>query len=250
MLPYIHLFGKVIPMYGLCMATGLLLSSGLALWRARAEGGDVNSLLAIIACIVGCGIGGAKLLYLLVSCDPREVLRELARGDFTALANSGFVFYGGLIGGLLGALLGGRITGVSLRQYCAAVVPCVPLGHAFGRLGCFFAGCCYGRATDGPLGVHFPAAGIDEAVIPTQLIEAGLNLCLFLLLLRWADQSDRRATILPRYLMSYAIIRFLLEFLRGDEIRGFFAFLSVSQWISVALFLGCILWMSRNRRSA
>lgn len=229
-------------MYGICMTIGLLLSSSLALFRAKVANTDVNSLIVIIACIVGCGLVGAKILFLLVSYNVRDLLSSLKHGDGAVFSNSGFVFYGGLIGGLLGAALSSNIAKAKLSTYYTAVVPCIPLGHAFGRIGCFFAGCCYGRATDGPLGICFHAAGIHEKVIPVQLIEAFLNLVLFSFLLFWIHKErDHFVPVLPLYLMSYSIIRFALEFLRGDEIRGFFLFFTTSQWISLFLFFICFM---------
>ena len=162
----------------------------------------------------------------------------------------GFVFYGGLFGGLLGAFLYTRRYGISFAKFCNTAIVSVPLIHAFGRLGCFCAGCCYGVPADPPLGLYFnnsPVAPHGVALFPVQLLEAGLNLLLFFVL-ALVFRKRRRLSPVPVYLTSYAVIRFVLEYFRYDAVRGIFFGLSTSQWISVALALGTGFFLFVRRR--
>ena len=157
-------------------------------------------------------------------------LRELIRG--------GFVFYGGLAGGIAGVLFSRKIHRLPVSDLLSVSVPLLPLGHAFGRIGCALAGCCYGIAYSGLGSVtytHSVTAPNGVALFPVQISEA---LCLFLLaalLLRLFFRRKPVGILVIVYLACYSAMRFLLEFLRGDAARGFWCGLSVSQWISCAI---------------
>lgn len=247
MLPYLHIFGQSIPMYGLCMAIGILLSAWFACLRLRKEHTDVNALLIICACALGFGLFGAKLLYLVICVGLSRSIEAFINGDFRALLEGGQVFYGGLIFGLLGAFFGAKLANVDIQPYCTAITPCIPLAHSFGRIGCFFAGCCYGFAYDGILCTSFPAAGIYQNVFPVQLMEACCNFILFAALTKYTRKPRPKYRVMYVYLISYAFIRFLLEFARGDLVRGSAGGLSTSQWISIVLFFlsGILLLLQR-----
>lgn len=241
MLPYLNLFGVQIPMYGLCMATAMLLSVLLSCLRSRRRGADVDRLLTIALAAIVCGILGAKILFFIVTYSWEEFIEGLHANGITFLLDGGLVFYGGLLGGIIGAFLGAAFTRARLSDYSDSVVPTLPLAHAIGRLGCFCSGCCYGRVTDSWIGVCFPQSvtGLppEVRVIPTQLIESGLNLLLFIALMIFTRKKRRGFTTLFVYLIAYGVERFLLEYLRGDEIRGIFGLFSTSQWISLGLIL-------------
>ena len=249
MLPYVNIGNRAIPLYGVCMAVGILISCYIAYIRCKKMGGDGNSLLIIGACGVGLGLFGAKLLYILVSYGFGNAMRELISGDMTALVTGGQVFYGGLICGVLGALLGFRLAKADPALYCDIIVPCIPLGHAFGRLGCFLGGCCYGMRYDGIFSMTFPAVGVYEPVFPVQLLEMILNLGIFAYLLYFSGKAHRKYHVLYRYLGIYGITRFMLEFLRGDLVRGISAGLSTSQWISLGLLATSIALSCMNRKT-
>jgi shikimate kinase/prolipoprotein diacylglyceryltransferase len=219
---------------------------------------------------------GGHILYGLVHfrlfplfLRARDIAGILSRAE---ILFGGQVFYGGLFGGIAAGFVYGRR---KFRGLMPAVrdmaTPVIPLFHFFGRIGCFSAGCCYG--IEHRPGVTFSRAIIPEANfvsrLPVQLIEAGFNLFLFLLLSRISgvvffpkfqrpastgrikSQSAVSRNLQPRgkllflYLILYPVGRFVLEFFRGDEYRGFWGPLSTSQWISVfvitAAFLGLIL---------
>jgi phosphatidylglycerol---prolipoprotein diacylglyceryl transferase len=185
MLPFINIFGLNIPMYGLMLAVGLIGGSCIAYMRARRVGLIGENLIIILACALGCAILGGGLLYVLVTYTPSEIIELIKAGKWNALA--GIVFYGALIGGTLGALLGSAIAGDDIRNYLDVVVPVIPLGHAFGRIGCFCAGCCYGRPTDSAIGVVYTqaigGAPLGVRLLPVQLFEASADVILFIILM-------------------------------------------------------------------
>lgn len=228
MYPYIRILGRSIPTYGLCIMMGVGLCYLLANRRAVRQGLSSDSLLAIGAVTIGFAFSGAKLLYLAVTFSPAELWTYIRANKWNELMNGGLVFYGGLIGGLFGAWVGSKIVKTPLLHYEPCVAPFLPLGYGFGRIGCWFAGCCYGFPFHGG---HFPTQLLDAAV--------SFGVCAVLALY---SKTARPGKTLLLYLRIYAIQRFLIEFLRGDTVRGAFLFLSTSQWISVALLLFCVLF--------
>lgn len=239
MFPYLHIFGIEIPMYGLLMATALLTAVGLSYIRTRRRGLDGERLLTIALSAIVFGIVGAKVLFMVVTYTWDELTAAVKANGIIWLIQGGLVFYGGLIGGVIGAFIGAAIAKTKIVRYSDPIVPTLPLAHAIGRMGCFCAGCCYGKVTDSWIGMSFPSAvtGLAEnvKVIPTQLIEAGANLLVFLFLLWFTRKKRVGFTTLFVYLIIYGVERFLLEYLRGDEIRGIFGAFSTSQWISIGI---------------
>jgi phosphatidylglycerol:prolipoprotein diacylglycerol transferase len=128
----------------------------------------------------------------------------------------------------------------------------IPLAHAFGRIGCFSYGCCYGRPTNSWIGILFPPdspAGIlGTKVIPTQLVEASFLFVLFFILKFLNTHKKFNGQIISVYLISYGIFRFVIEFFRADP-RGNVFFLSISQFISIILIgLGIFLWLRHAKK--
>lgn len=258
MIPFINIGGRIFPTYGIFMALGLIAGGALAWRRAKKFNRSTDALLVICACAFGFAIVGAKLLYVLVSYDPSEVWSNIKSGDLSFITDGGFVFYGGLIAGIGGAFLGARLAKARIRDYIRIIVPALPLGHAFGRVGCFLAGCCYGVAYDGLFSVSYPnsIAGLspDISVFPVQLLEAALNLLVCGVLLAFDKKRKSAPEVLALYLILYSAERFFLEFLRGDLSRGILLGLSTSQWISAALFVlgfaALFIGRSKKKRAA
>lgn len=244
MLPELNLFGLSIPTYGVLMATAILVSVGISFFRTKRRGLDADRLLTIALVAIVFGILGAKALYFIVTYSWEEFIAGLRANGISFIMGGGLVFYGGLIGGAIGALVGALFLKTRLYYYSDPIVPTLPLAHAIGRMGCFCAGCCYGRPTDSWIGMAFPEAireyGEGVKVIPTQLIEAGANLLVFAFLMWFARKRRRGYTTLLVYLVIYGVERFLLEYLRGDSIRGIFGAFSTSQWISIGLIVFAI----------
>ena len=161
----------------------------------------------------------------------------------------GITFIGGLIGGAAFFLLVYFVLRKKLNINLLEILPVIPcsitIGHAFGRVGCFFAGCCYGKESDFIFAVKFP--GMTHAVHPTQLYEA---LFLFLLfgILSYLLLAKKYRYTMSLYLIAYGVFRFLLEFLRGDDRGTFIGILSPSQFWSAVMVLIGIGWYFLQRR--
>lgn len=243
MLPTIELFGVEIAMYGVMIVFGTAAGILTAVLRSGKTGQPKEDLLyASLYGTIGVIIG-AKVLYIitilpliienfdLLIHDPDEAMALLA---------GGFVFYGGLIGGISAVGIYCRQYGLRFFPLAEALVPSIPLIHAFGRVGCFFAGCCHGIEFPPPIGMYFsksPVAPHDVALFPVQLLESALNLAIFAVLLILGKKRRRQGVVLGAYLLMYAPLRFILEYLRADAWRGIFLGLSTSQWISIALLI-------------
>ena len=159
--------------------------------------------------------------------------------------DGGITFIGGLIGGagfflIVYFIFRKRLNGRLLEVL--SIIPCsITVAHAFGRIGCFFAGCCYGKVTHSFLGVKFP--DLPEPVHPTQLYEAAFLFILFgvmsYLLLKKKFQQN-----MSLYLIAYGIFRFCIEFLRDDDRGALLGGISPSQFWSIGMvILGIVLWI-------
>ena len=135
-----------------------------------------------------------------------------------------------------------RKTRLPVLSHMDLYVPIFPLFHTFGRIGCFFAGCCYGIECEVGY-AHKHSNGVIINRFPVQLLEAGLNFLLFLFIFMCFIRGIRKGRLLQIYLLVYPVIRFCDEFLRGDAIRGKILFFSTSQWISIILFAFAIIWI-------
>ncbi len=258
--PYLEFFGRSIPTYGVMALLGCLLAFGLILWICPRYGADRNDEIYLIAFVMIFAVLGAKLLYQLGHLSELWTYSAVIFASPEAFLNylgSGFVFYGGLIGGALGVVVYSRFFRQNAVPLAESFVPGIPLFHCFGRIGCFMAGCCYGIAVDGPLSVTFTeslSAPNHVPLLPIQLMEAGANLVIFAVLMVF----DRRSSKRPHrplqnfglYLILYSVLRFVVEFFRGDLIRGLFLNLSTSQWISLILLpLGIYLFTVRPEKN-
>jgi phosphatidylglycerol:prolipoprotein diacylglycerol transferase len=239
--------------YGVLLAAAYLLGLKLAMSRAKARGLDSARVLDLGIYIIVSALVGAKLLLLLTDVgtyveNPREVL---------TLVRAGGVFYGGLIAAVGVALWYiGRI-GLPLWTTCDVFAPGIALGHVVGRLGCYFAGCCYGKPTDVPWAITFtdPFAAsnvgtpLNVPLHPTQLYEAGAEGLILALLL--ATESKGRpfpGRTFWLYMLLYAVSRFVIEVFRGDD-RGMVLMFSTSQFISIILAplaVGMLVYLSRR----
>lgn len=243
----IQIGNLTIPYYGLLIVLGVLTGGIAGYIQARVCGLDVNDFMTLTGCV---GIGamvGAKILYIIVSLPQIDFSRITEPEYFTSIMNGGFIFYGGLLGGLVGALVCSRIFKFDVIVYMKIEIPVIPLAHAFGRIGCLAAGCCYGIPYDGPGAVVYNNSRIAPSgvsLFPVQGVEAFLELCLALILFLYINTQDKKhLKSVEIYLISYAVIRFILEFLRYDDSeRGIIEGVSVSQWISI-LIIVCVIFV-------
>jgi phosphatidylglycerol:prolipoprotein diacylglycerol transferase len=225
--------------YGVLLAAAYLLGLQFALMRARTRGLDPNRVMDLGIWIIISALVGAKLLLLVVEFDTfRQSPRELL-----TLVRSGGVFYGGLIAAVVVALWYLRRHKMPMWTVTDVFAPGIALGHVIGRLGCLFAGCCFGRPTDVPWAITFTNEYAQQNVgtplgiplHPTQLYEAGAEL-LILVVLLLTEKKGRRfpGRTFWSYLLLYGISRFFIEFYRGDT-RGMVGDFSTSQFVSLIL---------------
>ena len=220
--------------YGLMIALGIIVAMVLAEKRAPKLGLDPDHVFNIGMWGAGVGLLGAKILYWIV-----ELPSILEDPSLLLDIGNGFVVYGGIIGGIFGAWVYSKRKKIRFLQYFDLVMPSVALGQAFGRIGCFLAGCCYGRETDGWCHVVFTESMIAPngvKLIPTQLISSGADLLHCLVLLWIAKRAKGDGQVGGFYLIFYSIGRTLIELLRDDP-RGAVGGLSTSQFISLFILL-------------
>jgi phosphatidylglycerol:prolipoprotein diacylglycerol transferase len=234
-------------------ALGLIFGLLLIVKLGSEQGLDPDKLwnLGIIAML--SGILGAKILMILVdfgyySSHPRELFA-------LSTLQAGGVWSGGFLLALVMCIWYMRANGMPVLRTCDVFAPGLALGHAFGRVGCFAAGCCYGRETHLPWAVTFSnplANSISDTPLhvplhPTQLYEMVLELCNCLFLVWLIRRKKFEGEIIGTYMIIYGIGRFFIEFFRGDEGRGsFIGWMSGTQAIALSLVIfGGLLWMRR-----
>lgn len=186
--------------------------------------------LAILFVFNICGVViGSKFLFILVTIP--ELINNFSFNKLLDLIiTSGFVFYGGLFGSLMADIIFCKLFKVEISRVFAFLIPVYLTFHIFGRIGCFLAGCCYGIKSE------FGFVMLDDGIrrFPVQILEsicdAGILIGLLL-----QERRNGKKNYIRQYLFCYAICRFLLEYLRGDVIRGIWGGLSTSQWISIII---------------
>lgn len=225
-----------INIYGIMMVGGFVLSILLLIVLSVKYKTDLdNSVYIFVFACIGALIG-AKLLYLVVSCP--QIIEELKEGEpIEKYITGGMVFYGGLIGAFIMAFHTAKAYNVNIFDYCKVLLPSGVILSAAGRVGCHFTGCCYGCEWNwGITYEHSLIAPNGVTLFPTQLTEASFDIGLTILMIYLGTKEYDGKSMTKVYLSTYAIFRFLLEFLRGDAARGVYI-LSVSQWISIAILL-------------
>jgi phosphatidylglycerol:prolipoprotein diacylglycerol transferase len=225
--------------YGVLLAAAYLLGLKLAMVRAKSRGLDQTRVLDLGIYIIISALVGAKLLLLIT--DFRSFVNTPS--ELLSLARSGGVFYGGLILAVVVALWYIRRIGLPLWTTCDVFAPGIALGHVVGRMGCFFAGCCYGKPTSVPWAITFrdPYAAanvgtpLNIPLHPTQLYEAGAEALILVLLLATESRGKRYpGRTFWLYMLLYAISRYIIEMFRDDP-RGTVGMFSTSQFISIVL---------------
>jgi phosphatidylglycerol---prolipoprotein diacylglyceryl transferase len=246
-----HIGRFFLPTYGFLVATGVLLGLWISVRNSARQGIDPDKAWNFGILVVLAGIVGSKVLYVIYEWNHSYVTWR----DIFSLntLQSGGVFSGGLIGALLAAAWYIRKEHLPALATCDAFAPGLAIGHAIGRLGCFAAGCCYGKPTHAWWGVTFrnPVANqlvgtpLNEALEPTQLFEFAVELANFFLLMWMLKRKKFDGQVFGAYLVLYGVARFFIEFLRGDPGRGsvFGGVISGTQLIAIGLvLLGGVIW--------
>ncbi|MBI3996559.1 MAG: prolipoprotein diacylglyceryl transferase [Candidatus Omnitrophica bacterium] len=246
----LHLGPLTLYSYGAMLVLGFLTTTWLACRFARQVPAASVAITAEQVVDFSCfallgGIVGGRIFYVILRWE------EFARDplEIVALWHGGLVWYGGFIGGIMAGWLYVRAQRLDFLRVLDQFMPFVALGHAIGRVGCFFNGCCYGKTTTLWCGVWFP--GHEQAVLPTQLFEAGGLLVLFLILRRLQSPSNLRSpgTVFGAYLIGYGLLRCVIEWFRGDQTVWWMG-LTLQQLISACLVVcGLALWWGARWRA-
>lgn len=247
MKPVFTVFGISFASYGVMCALGVLCALFIGLLRTKRMHLKVENAFVLFVFALAIGLAGAFLTHMFVSYSVKDLISMIRRGAFFEEYSPGFVFYGGFVFGFAGAYLASRLLRFRLTDYAPALLPTLPLAHAFGRIGCFLAGCCYG--IECRFGFAYPPGGSAPAHIPlfpVQLLESLLLFIICFLLCLYVKRGGKR--IISAYVYLYAPVRFLIEFLRGDLHRGIFLSLSTAQWTSLILMLLFLIPVKTLRR--
>jgi len=251
--PILFRFGPLtIHTYGFLVATGFLLGLVLAVRHARDEGISSNRIVDLGFYILLAAIIGSRLFFIIINAgyyikNPLDIFK---------IWKGGLVFYGGVLLAVPTAIWYVKKNGFNICRTADVIAPSIAIGHALGRLGCFFAGCCYGKSAESlPWAVTFTdpesLAQIGVPLHPTQLYESAGEFVNFLILITLRKYKSFNGQLFITYLLFYSSLRFIVEFFRGDVNRGFIIpQLSVSQGISALMFLvaaiGFIILKRRN----
>jgi len=243
-----------LPTYGFLVATGVLLGLLLSVRNSQRLGINPEDTWNLGIIVTLAGILGAKILLIVndwgfYTRNPGEIL------SMNTL-RSGGVFSGGLLAGLVAAAWYIARHKMPPLRTCDAFAPGLAIGHAIGRLGCFAAGCCYGKETHAAWGVVFKSPLAQDWVgtplgvplEPTQLMEAVVEFFNFLLLSWLLTRKHADGQVFGTYLILYGIARFFIEFLRGDPGRGevFGGIMTGTQLIAIILVIvGGLFWLRR-----
>ncbi|MBG0779702.1 MAG: prolipoprotein diacylglyceryl transferase, partial [Desulfotignum balticum] len=230
----VHFGSFTLYTYGFFLAMGFLAAVWFSKRNARFYDLKPDDISDLFFVILISGIVGARLLYVIINFDDFKA----SPLDIFKLWNGGLVFFGGFMGAVAASIVTIRIKNLPFFKTADTIAPGVALGHGIGRLGCFFAGCCYGRQCDLPIAVQFShpdsLAPLHVPLHPTQIYMVAANLILFLILIFLQRRKRFHGMILLSYIILYSVFRFIIEFFRGD-FRGdfYFEFLSVSQGIGI-----------------
>lgn len=252
-----HLGSFAVPTYGVLVATGVLVGLWISVRNSEKQGIKAENAWDFGIALVLSGIIGSKILYIILDWRTGHVYGQNLRQIFSLeTLQAGGVFSGGLVAAFLTAWWFLRKHHMPALATCDAFAPGLAMGHAIGRLGCFAAGCCYGKETThfwgvtftNPLAAQLVGTPLGHALEPTQLFESAAELCIFILLTWMFARKKFDGQVFGAYLFLYGIARFFIEFLRGDPGRGsvFGGVLSSTQLIAIGLVLaGGIIWYLR-----
>lgn len=246
MIPNFYIIDREISAYMIFSILSVLTVLGFGVRKAEKMGlDDTKALPMYLYSFIGVVVGGHfmaafgnldKIKYFIENRDKIDSISKFVR--CLAVIFGGSVFYGGLFGCLLAAYIFLKVRKLPVAEYMDLGAMSIPLFHSVARLGCFFSGCCYGIPWEHGIVYHYSLAPDANGIprFPVQLAESLLNFLLFLLILHLSNKGIMKNHLMAVYGTVYPVYRFLLEYLRGDEYRGFFFGFSTSQLISIIVF--------------
>jgi len=216
--------------YGFFVALGIIIATYFAKGHAKIQGIPAAKIVDLVFWMIVAGLIGGRIVYVILNFDeylnqPFEILK---------IYKGGLVFHGGFVFALISTLIFIKRNKLPSLKTLDIIAVYVPLAHAFGRIGCFFNGCCFGRPAQLMFSVMFPGDFVRRH--PTQLYSAILLFCIFLSLLFLERKKEFGGQVFFAYCMMYGLMRFFIEFRRADNPQVLGAF-SLFQIISVVLFI-------------
>jgi phosphatidylglycerol:prolipoprotein diacylglycerol transferase len=241
--------------YGLLLAVAFLVGTWLGLKEARRRGLDEDKLVSVIVVTLIASILGARVLYVLEHIEDYRG----HWGGVLAVWQGGLTLYGGIIAGTLAGLWTARRMGMPMWQVADSLAPSIALGTAFGRVGCYLNGCCYGKPTGASWGVVYPPdsfAGLEFGEVhlhPAQLYFAAAGLVLFLVLWILRKRLTVPGHLFWTFVLLFTLVRVGLDFFRAYEPGTSIATIgglevTESQLVSLAMALFAVLMIFRLGR--
>jgi phosphatidylglycerol---prolipoprotein diacylglyceryl transferase len=227
--------------FGLMITIGLIAAVIVTTWLGDKEGIPKKRIYDLVICLFPLALLGTRLMIIIISW--REILHDWRRALALDLLHPVGFYLGSFLVALAVSAVLMRLWHLPWSRTADVFAPGLAIGNVAGRIGCFAAGCCWGKPTDSWMGVRFTERAhemngvpTEVALLPVQLIEAGANLFIFAFLLWLWRRRLFHGQIILAFIMLYAMERFVLEFWRDDP-RGQVLELSTSQFLSVCMFL-------------
>lgn len=219
--------------YGLMIAIGVVVALVVGDYRAKKKGlnGDLIYGLTIVTVLLG--FLAARILFIITEWEG------FLKNPMNYITGSGFVVFGGIIGGAITIWGYCKWKKMDFLAYLDLMIPSVALAQGFGRIGCFLAGCCYGKETDGLLGITFTNSNYapnNVRLFPSQLVMSAGDFLIAAILILYARKDRTKGKTSALYLILYSVGRFFVEFTRNDD-RGFVGTLSTSQFIGIFILI-------------
>lgn len=236
--------GLTIHTYGFFIALAVLAGMVVARHEALRLGINADKVMDVFFYVVVAAIVGSRLFYVVTNLE----FFKSAPLDVFKIWNGGLVFYGGFISALIVVVIYLKINPLPLGKMADITAIALPLGQTLGRIGCFFAGCCYGKACHQPWGIIFKnpdsLAPLYVQVHPTQLYSAASNFLIFLLIFSFRRHKKFDGQLFWIYVATYGITRSIIEIFRGDD-RGVMILhtFSISQAIGLSFAIIAILML-------
>lgn len=221
--------------YGLFVAIGFLAAYHLFLRRAERAGLSPHDAANLVVLLFVSGILGARAYYVILKWRTDFAQNPL---EILMIQHGGLVFFGGFLFASFCLVLWARWKRQSLPRLADTLAPSLAIGHFFGRLGCFMNGCCYGRPSDLPWAVclNSPSTVAGVSIHPTQLYEALGLIDIFVALLVIERLARYPGQVFWSYCILYSVLRFIVEFYRGDVPHTWFMGWTFAQVLSVGIF--------------
>jgi phosphatidylglycerol---prolipoprotein diacylglyceryl transferase len=236
--------GITIHWYGVMIALGFIAGLWTASRRAPRDGITADAVFDLGPVLLVSAIIGSRVLY--VASYWNEAFAGKPWWEMFMIHRGGLVFYGGLIGATIGGIVYARIRNLPIWKMADILAPSIALGYAFGRIGCFLNGCCYGQVCAWPWAVHYPFGHETHphGVHPTQLYDSILSLGLYAGLAWLFSRKRFDGQVFGAYLVGYALLRSVVEIFRGDYAGYYAGWATPAHLVSIGIFLAglILLW--------